>query len=106
MISFDNLRTANLNRFNDFGDKYPYNPNSWGLTEWAVAIAGEAGEMCNLVKKRNRGQDIPAAELGKELADMVIYIDLMAHALGFDLGELVKEKFNEVSGRIGSEVEL
>ena len=48
MIHFQDLRTANLTRFQDFGDKYPYNPNDWGLTEWAVAIAGEAGELCNL----------------------------------------------------------
>lgn len=68
--------------------------------------------MCNVVKKLNRlrdglvgnhGDDVSHAQLvdklGKELADVVIYCDLLAQREGLNLGELVRLKFNEVSER-------
>lgn len=83
--------------------------NAWSTADWAVAFAGEAGEVCNAVKKLRRLHDgnntakdpqtfDEAVEaIAKELADTVIYADLLATSLGIDLGEAVREKFNEVS---------
>ncbi|MGV3539693.1 MAG: hypothetical protein ACO1OQ_07780 [Rufibacter sp.] len=78
----------------------------WSLADWSNAIAGETGEMCNLIKKIRRGDGIDVQEVGKELADIVIYADLLADQLGLDLGECVRQKFNEVSDRIGSGIKL
>lgn len=97
-LSFAELREANSHRcdviFHGSGDE-------WSPTDWATAVAGEVGEACNLIKKMRRGEEIPLAEVGKELADSVIYLDLLARRLGLDLGEAVAQKFNEVSRRHG-----
>lgn len=78
----------------------------WGETDWACAMAGEAGEACNLIKKRRRGDGIAIEEVAKELADVVIYADLLAARMGIDLGEAIRKKFNEVSTRVDSAVRL
>ena len=41
----------------------------WTLADWSNAIAGETGEMCNLIKKIRRGDTIDPKDVGKELAD-------------------------------------
>ena len=42
----------------------------------------------------------------REVADVVIYLDLLAHSLGFKLEDLVAEKFNIVSERKNVEIYL
>lgn len=81
-------------------------------------MAGECGEACNEVKKLRRldgadaVQDNPAhrqylqEKIGKELADLVIYADLLAARLGIDLGGAVVQKFNEVSLKRNSQFKL
>lgn len=109
ILNFDDFRRANGARCLRW---HPDGITSWSQSDWAVAIAGEAGEMCNVVKKLNRlrdglvgnhGEDVSHAQLiaklGKELADVVIYCDLLAQREGLNLGELVRLKFNEVSER-------
>lgn len=83
----------------------------WSLAEWSNALAGEAGEVCNLTKKmarddgtRNRKKDLE--ELGKEIADVVCYASLLASACGFDLEDITIQKFNEVSKRKDSKIRL
>ena len=45
-------------------------------------------------------------QLADEIADVVCYADLLAARANIDLGEAVRAKFNEVSGRWKSEVKL
>ncbi len=78
--------------------------DKWSASEWASDMAGECGEACNLIKKLRRGDDINPLEIGRELADVVIYADILSQKLGLNLGEMVKMKFNEVSARLGSKV--
>ena len=85
--------------------------NDWSPTDWACAMAGECGEACNEIKKLRRldGADSSGDikdrrselidKIGKELADLVIYADLLATRLDLDLGREVVKKFNEVSIR-------
>jgi len=92
--------------------------DEWSPTEWAVALAGEVGEACNAVKKLRRLADgtntakDPQTEaeaikaIGEELADVVIYADLLAARLGLDLGFEVAAKFNAVSALRDSEIFL
>jgi NTP pyrophosphatase (non-canonical NTP hydrolase) len=75
-------------------------------------MAGEVGEACNVVKKIRRIEngtntakdpqtfDACRIMLADELADTIIYADLLAARLGIDLGEAVRNKFNEVSRRM------
>lgn len=84
-------------------------PWGWSLSQWSNAACGEAGEMANIVKKIDRG-DFPLEQvrekLAHEIADVIIYCDLLAQAAGIELGEAVRKKFNIVSRRVGSFVRL
>lgn len=117
-LDFETLRDRNAERC-----ETSYHPiDAWSPTDWACALAGEVGEACNLIKKLRRittsnpatvelvqgGLETGAliSAVAAELADAVIYADLLADRLGIDLGEAVRRKFNETSRRIGSEVLL
>lgn len=115
-LNFNKLKNANKVRcINGFG----HSLGSWMIDQWTNAIAGETGEACNLAKKLNRISNnikgnkpedgdfsLIKEKLGKELADVVIYCDLTASALDMNLGDLVKQKFNEKSDEIGSDIKL
>tara|TARA_R100001143_G_scaffold35943_1_gene33528 strand:- start:3886 stop:4218 length:333 start_codon:yes stop_codon:yes gene_type:complete len=101
-LTFAKLRTMNTARCEQC-----FHPcDDWSETDWATAVAGEVGEACNLIKKRRRGEDISDRKIARELADVVIYLDLLADRMGIDLGDAVAEKFNVVSKRVGSDIEL
>ncbi len=76
----------------------------WRMGQWGNAIAGEVGELCNMIKKRERDGEVAISgkDIGKELADIVIYADLIASKIGLNLGECIVHKFNEVSHDRGS----
>jgi NTP pyrophosphatase (non-canonical NTP hydrolase) len=76
-------------------------------------MAGEQGEACNLAKKIDRilddtrgnpeGMTLTSleADLKDEIADVVIYADLLAQALGTSLELIVRRKWNKSSEKIG-----
>jgi NTP pyrophosphatase (non-canonical NTP hydrolase) len=101
-LAFSALSAANAARC----DEAFHSVQAWSPTDWACCVAGEVGEACNLVKKLKRGDPVSIEDIGRELADAVIYIDLLAARLGLNLGEEVRRKFNEVSDRIGSSRKL
>lgn len=113
-MKLSHLRLANVKRCEEV-----FHPlDSWSPTDWACAMAGEAGEVCNAVKKLRRLADgtntakDPHTEaealkdIGAEIADTIIYLDLLAARLGLDLSVEVQSKFNEVSRRMYSPVRL
>jgi NTP pyrophosphatase (non-canonical NTP hydrolase) len=101
-MNLRDLRKKNLQRCEE--SFYPL--NDWSLTDWATAVAGETGELCNLIKKIRRGDKIETEAVADEIADVVIYLDLLAARLGLDLENCVKNKFNKVSDKISSSVKL
>ena len=103
ILCFGELRRKNLDRN---AEVYDDSLSKKSLSYFGNALAGEVGEACNFIKKIERGDPIPASELGKELADIVIYADLIASKLGLSLGQCVVNKFNEVSDRVGSNVNI
>jgi len=113
-LNFDQLRLANVQRCEEV-----FHPlHDWSPTDWATALAGEAGETCNEVKKLRRLDGADASidtpeererlrvAIGKEIADLIIYADLLAARLNIDLSDAVAGKFNEVSIKRGSAVRL
>ncbi|MBP5855695.1 MazG-like family protein [Marivibrio halodurans] len=84
---------------------------SWSLSDWAVEMAGETGEACNIVKKMNRIRDDVERsnedsqelhrKLADELADVVISASLLALRAGINLDRAVVEKFNATSKKNG-----
>lgn len=113
-LSFRSLRRVNLERCEDVF----HGLDRWSPTDWATAVAGECGEACNEIKKLRRlddadsSIDTPAERerlrlaIGKEIADLVIYADLLAARLDIDLAAAIIEKFNEVSEKRGSSFTL
>lgn len=95
-LSFAHLSVANRERCTYFG----HSVQDWSPTDWACAMAGECGEACNLIKKQRRGDAVDVDDIADELADLVIYTDLLAARLGIDLGAAVRRKFNAVSERL------
>lgn len=86
---------------------------SWSASDWMTAVCGELGEAANVIKKLNRVRDgIPgndetpielALQLGEEIADTFIYLDLLAQRCGLVLQDVVIDKFNKTSAKIGYE---
>ena len=108
-LTFDQLRAVNVPRCEKW---HPPESLPWSLADWSNALCGEAGEHANVIKKIRR-QETGAVNKGdptmeelkamamEELADVVIYADLMAKQLGGDLGQAIKAKFNKVSEKYG-----
>lgn len=79
------------------------------LSQLSNALAGECGELCNLIKKVERGDFGPMPEaveevrvmIGEELGDVVAYAAILADAIGLDLGEVTARKFNIKSDHFG-----
>ncbi len=77
--------------------------NTWSVLEWAGAAAGEAGETANVAKKIKRDGSSPELQqqLADEIADTIIYLDLLAASEGINLEEAISNKFNKVSEKVG-----
>ncbi len=104
-LDFAALREQNISRLARWHD-----PESepWTGADWSNAMCGEAGETANVVKKLRRHEtrtspqgDPSEAELrvklSDEIADVIIYADLLAHFYGIDSAIAVAAKFNRKS---------
>lgn len=87
---------------------------AWSYSDWAVALTGEVGELCNNIKKLNRIRDglignsenLTKEQIIKnchsELADIFLYLDLIcSQSFDCNLEELVRLKFNAKSIQLG-----
>lgn len=115
-LSFNQLRLANIARC----EKEFHPLDAWRPSQWSNAMAGESGEVCNLTKKMDRILDsiykntkpedrtieLLTAQLADEIADVVIYADLLAARVGLNLGDIILTKFNAKSDEIGSAIKL
>lgn len=87
----------------------------WSVADWAVATAGECGEICDAVKKlrriecsvesKNTRQPENAVDaildIAKEIGDTAVYLDLLAQRLGLNLEDCIRNTFNRISEREG-----
>ncbi len=83
--------------------------SDWSPDQWFNALVGELGEYAGWRKKMDRGEITEQhfrAEGGKELADVLCYLVLLAYHIDIDLTQVTINKFNEVSDRVGSPVRL
>lgn len=106
-MTLNELREANISRCSRW---HPKGIISWSLSDWGVAAAGEMGETLNIIKKLNRERDsitgnaVTEEELRKaladEIADTVIYLDILAESQGINLEKSIVSKFNRTSEKV------
>lgn len=97
------LRRANMER-----------QKEWDTTTGGVSLsyrgnelAGEVGELCNILKKLERealgikGSRDTVEHAGEEGGDVLICLDLIFGKLGLDLTTCTRNKFNATSEKVG-----
>lgn len=107
-LTYAELRAANLSRCAKW---HPGGLLDWSLSDWFTATMGELGEAANVAKKLNRARDGIAGndqsptdlrhDLADEIADVAIYLDILAASEGIDLGQAIACKFNKTSVKVG-----
>lgn len=91
-----------------YPNQLPSDPGYWSGADWSNAMCGEAGEAANVVKKLRRyetgcakANDVPQVELleqlAMEIADVYLYLDLVAGFYGVDVQDALITKFDLVS---------
>lgn len=107
-LDFDTVTRVNRARCQRWHPGFP-SDDLWNGADWANAMQGEAGEAGNIVKKLRRLEcnyadqvtGLQWNELGdmlaEELADVYLYLDLLAQKYNIDLPTAIVAKFNKVS---------
>lgn len=101
-LTFNALRGANNNRQKE----WPGNEHA-DVAFRALEVAGEAGELCEKVKKYLRaergikGSTASKDDIAAEMGDLMVSLDLLAAELGVDLGKATAAKFNGTSEKYG-----
>ena len=113
-LTFDQFSKANKKRCisprpNGFGESLE--PDSkYNAEHWALAVGEECGEVIGAVLgmtgRKERKKHLTKEDVFKEIGDVGACLDLLAQSLGGSLGECMRNKFNEVSDRIGSNIKL
>lgn len=99
--SFKSLAQANTLRQREWDPE-----NRVTLAYRGNELAGEVGELCNVLKKLERerlgikGSRATKLQAEQELADVIICASLIANDLDIDLWQAVVEKFNTTSARV------
>lgn len=116
-LTFNTLRTGNIQRLPEFKNNQGNTAHSkddgsdWSPAQWLQAVVGELGEYANIRKKVERGDfdgkaDEAQQMMADELADVVVYLDILAFQLNINLGRAVMEKWNRTSKKVGSKLYL
>lgn len=75
-------------------------PTDYHLLNGALGLAGESGEIADIVKKSwMQGHDLDVEHIAKELGDVCWYIAETATALGCDLETIMKMNIEKLKKR-------
>ena len=109
-LDLHSFRPLNVQRAKEGFHCYDNQP----LTYWTTALAGEVGELCNMIKKIQRvekggvdggssymARDITKDMLKEEIGGIAIYLDLLASLLEIDLEDAIIDTFNNKSAKQG-----
>ncbi|MEK7594297.1 MAG: nucleoside triphosphate pyrophosphohydrolase family protein [Patescibacteria group bacterium] len=71
---------------------------------WVLGINGEAGEIAEKIKKIIRDKkgvisEDDKKELAKEIGDVLWYLAVFAHDLGFDLEDIAQQNLDKLKSR-------
>jgi hypothetical protein len=99
------LRVANIERNREYREMTGGQPLP--LLFRAVELAGEIGELVNVIKKMERerlgwrGKKADENMLKEEVGGAFVVFDLLLMDLGIDLADVTTREFNNVSDRLG-----
>lgn len=74
-------------------------PEEKKLTVYALGLAGETGEVSELLKKHFRDGRLDEKALAKELGDVLAYLTLIADSFGFTLEQIAEMNLEKLTGR-------
>lgn len=79
---------------------HPFGKEKNQVVGFALGLGGEAGEVLDIIKKREyRGKEIPDERIKEELGDVMWYIANLCNELHFDLGEVLTDNMNKLIKR-------
>ena len=66
-----------------------------------LGLVGEAGEFADLIKKLQfkPGAEISMSDLSNELGDVLYYVAILAHQIGFDLDAISRLNYQKLQDR-------
>lgn len=89
----------NLNEYQKLASKTA-NLKDEALTNFALGIAGEAGEVADMVKKHvYHGHQLDRDELIKELGDVLWYVSQLAAWMNIELDEVARRNIEKLMAR-------
>ena len=106
-MNLEVLRKANIERQQEWDPS-----NKIDLSYRGNELAGESGEVSNVIKKLERerlgirGSRDTLEHLAEELADVIICVDLIAAHTGINLSDAIKNKFNATAEANGLETKI
>ena len=70
------------------------------LINGCLGLAGEAGEVCDIVKKYIfQGHNLETQKIVDELSDVLWYVALTAQSIGCDLDSIMEHNINKLKKR-------
>lgn len=111
-LTIKHITEVNMLRGGRWHHGFPWDNSEWSGADWSNAMCGEAGEAANVVKKMRRFETGVANAgdpsypelhqmLAHEIADVFLYLNLLATYYGIDMEAAIIEKFNIVSEKQG-----
>ena len=108
-LTFNRVSRINLERALVW---HPGGLEEWSIADWSNAMAGEAGEVCNAVKKLRRietgarqanglTREEAIKAIAQEIGDTYLYLNLLAMRLDINIEDAIRDTFNRVSDREG-----
>ena len=74
-------------------------PEETPLQYLALGVTGEAGEIADKIKKKERDGELDREELSKEIGDVMWYLAQLASELDKDLSEVAQENIEKLQDR-------
>jgi NTP pyrophosphatase (non-canonical NTP hydrolase) len=91
-----------LNEYQDFVS-HGIRPEAAGknrMVHFALGLAGETGEVCDAIKKREyHGRDISIEHIKEEIGDVMWYIANLCNEFEFDLNDVIVENARKLVKR-------
>ena len=93
-----------LKEYQEFASKgiLPAGQGKNGAIHFALGLAGETGEVCDIIKKREfHGRDIPVEDIKKELGDVMWYVANLCNAFHFSIEDVIADNVQKLTKRYG-----